>query len=192
MYSTYHSILRNLSCLDRGQTVADLACGSGFVGRECLKMGYEKVVFVDARDERFIKPTQTNWEFHKKDLTKDDVLDVIKECDILLCMNYFYHATDIHKVLDAFSKTNCKHLLINSKCNIEFLNSDPHIEEGLEYTSKNTLAYDDQEVEISVYKPNTSYMKNALIGLGFDIVYVETTPIFTKVEGHYFIHAKRD
>lgn len=120
----------------QGKNVWDFCCGSGMNGIDALKWGAAHVTFTDVRKETFqnwineghhqdkkydssiLNKDNHRWQFLDANRILEDLERAIRpgEIDIIIYHGHFYHANNHLDILKAFSKTNAKHIIFETKC----------------------------------------------------------------------------
>jgi len=166
--------------LFNNEIISDIACGSAWVSKEILNVSNPKYInTIDARDE-LIKKRGNHLHpkifFYKEDIYKyKKIYKIIENSNILIYFGHFYHSANHEEIINNFSKTNAKHLFLESKMmDFELAEKQtPEMGWNFELTKECLNSYSKYQKKLYVGEPNFYYTKNLLIKYGWLIDWYE-------------------
>ena len=194
-------IIYNNRNLFNDKIISDIACGSGWVSKEILKISTPKYInAIDVRDE-WIKKRENHLNpkifFYKEDINNyRNLYKIIEKSNVLIYFGHFYHSATHEEIIHIFSKTNAKHLFLESKViNFDLAKKQtPEIGWNVESTETYLNSYSENQKKLYVGEPNLYYTKNLLKKYGWSIDWYEqgywqNLNFIKKIQ--YVIHATR-
>jgi hypothetical protein len=183
MKTDYQPPIRNLLqkiCKDK--RVADLACGKGWAGIECLHNGAKFVSLADARPQRIENlPVDQfkNFDVNFIDLNTPSLFKhIYQNTDLIIYMGHLYHSFNHEEILDNLIKSNAQEFVIESKMFLDDPIDHPNIVWFDEETSDEYNIYHRELFLVKVGRPN----------LEWTVRYLESKNVMVKeiIQGNYW------
>lgn len=171
---------KHLIPISRDSNVWDFCCGSGMNGIVALKNNARWVTFTDVRQQTMldwvaqkapgeVDKTRYRWEYFDADQIDKYLPQVpTQDLDIIIYCGHFYHARNHYEIAKMFTKTQARHLILESKTirpNAE--DSRMTIDWHIESTKENLNTFEESKTHSIVGSPNFKWTKTCFELLGW-------------------------